>query len=539
MNKETIRIIDTLFREWDDPGSPGCSLGILRRGKVLYSRGYGMASLEHDVPISQKTVFDLGSTSKQFVAFCIALLENRGKISAEDDAARYLPELGKYAGKIRIKHLLHHTSGIRDYLALMELAGMRYENEYPDEQIFNLIKMQRDLNFIPGGEFLYSNSGYLLLGEIIKRVSGLSLREFADKNIFSPLGMKNTHFHDDYSVIVRNKATGYSASANGFKTDISLFDVVGDGGINTNVTDLAKWDANFYVNRLGGGQDLIKKIITPGRLNDGRELAYSYGLFLSEYRGQRVVSHGGAWVGYRSEMMRFPDKGLTIVCLSNLVQVKPTHISKRIADICLEGELAGRPTPARPCAAGGRGVKGRSLSPGLYLDGRNEAFIELESAGGKYVLRDDESRYELYCVGDGRYAVAGGLRELLVLADVHGKARVMLKKLNSGPVEYRKAPRPQVPASRAAKLSGRYYTEELGTEYVLRNKGVRLFLERPGAEPEELHWITERILAGKYISLTFPKVPAARSFLLDYCRIKGIVFKKSHHCPVVPVADTK
>lgn len=528
MNKNIIGKIGKLFSEWDGKDTPGFAVGILRRGKILYSRGYGMASLEHAVPITPKTIFDIGSTSKQFVAFCVALLERSGKISLEDDVRKHIPEMRKYGKSVRLHHLLHHTSGIRDYLALMELAGMRYENEYPDEQVLGLITRQRNLNFIPGEEFIYSNSGYLLLGEIVKRVSGLSLREFAEKNIFSPLGMHSTHFHDDYTRIVKNKASGYSASDTGFKLDISLFDVVGDGGVNTSVEDLAKWDANFYSNRLAGGQELIKRITTPGRLNDGRKLEYAHGLFVADYRGQNVISHGGAWVGYRSDLMRFPENELTIVCLSNLIQTKPTYLSKRIADICLKDILIGPPTPLKPCRADRRGGVKSGPAPrvGAYLNGSGDGFIEIERVEKKYILRDDESRYDLYSLGAGRYTVATGSREIQVDKASNGGQRIILKKLNAAPVEYRIVDPKHAGRDSTAGFRGRYYSEELAAEYAVSRKGAKVFLERPGAASEDLHRIAKGILAGKYVFLNMQKNQGTSCFLLNYCRVRGIVFRK-------------
>lgn len=528
MKQEIIRKIDRLFSKWDHKNTPGFALGIFHRGEVLYSRGYGMASLEHAAPITSRTIFDLGSTSKQFVAFCLALLERRKKISLEDSLRDYIPEVGSGAKSVRIRHLLHHTSGIRDYLALMELAGLRYENEYPDEQIIGLITRQRNLNFKPGDEFLYSNSGYLLLGEIIKRVSGLSLREFAEKNIFIPLGMRNTHFHDDYTEIVMRKAAGYAVSDKGFKVDISLLDVVGDGGVNTCIDDLAKWDANFYNNRVSGGCELIKRITTQGRLNNGRPLEYAHGLFVDTYRGQKTVSHGGAWVGYRSELMRFPEKGFTIACLSNLVQTNPTHLAKRIADICLKDFLTGPATPVKAFRAGRR-VRSRSGSiptAGVYVNALRDSFVEIILADGKYIFRDDESRYELYPLGGGRYTVSSGSKEIQVSSDMRGRSSIILRKLNAAPVKFHKIRSIRTNSRQIPEIVGRYYSKELSAEYVLSLKGSKTVLDRPGADKEELHEVVAGVFAGRYLSIRFKKDRRVAGFLLDYCRIRGIVFEK-------------
>jgi len=269
--------VDALFSEWNKPDSPGCAIAIIHRGQPLYRRGYGMANLEYAIPISEKSVFDIGSISKQFVAMCIALLARQGKLSFDDEIQKYIPELRNYRYSITIRHLIHHTSGLRDYLTLMDLAGLRFENEYPDEEIIGLIARQKVLSFRPGEEFLYCNSGYLLLAEIVKRSSGQSLREYADESIFAPLEMKNTFFHDDFSEIVKNRAVGYSPAESGsFRISMSIFDIVGDGGVHTTIDDLCRWDANFYHNIVGGyGQDLIEEITSPGKLNSGKALDYA------------------------------------------------------------------------------------------------------------------------------------------------------------------------------------------------------------------------------------------------------------------------
>jgi CubicO group peptidase (beta-lactamase class C family) len=333
--------VDELFSEWNKPDSPGFALAIIKDSETIYKRGYGIADLEHNIPISSSSVFDIASTSKQFTAMCIALLARQGKLSLDDEIQKYIPEMPSYEYPITVRHLIHHTSGIRDYLTLMELASMRSENDYPDDEIIGLIARQKELNFKPGDEHLYSNSGYFLLAEIVKRVSGKSLAAFANENIFSPLGMNATHFHDDFTMIVKDRAIGYyPKDEGGFRIDMSIFDVVGDGGVYTTVEDLSLWDRNFYQNRLGGyGQDLIEEVTKPGKLNSGEVLKYGFGLGIGQYRGLKIVSHGGAWMGYGSEMLRFPKQRLSVICLSNLGSANPVELARKVADFYLASEF--------------------------------------------------------------------------------------------------------------------------------------------------------------------------------------------------------
>lgn len=332
--------VDELFAEWDKPNSPGCALGVIKDGRLIYARGYGMANLEYDIPITSKTVFRIGSTSKQFTAMCIALLAERGKLSLDDDIRKYIPEMPRYEASITIRHLIHHTSGIRDYLELMDMALKREEDYYTPEETIEMLARQKGLNFKPGEKFLYSNSNYFLLGVIVERVSGKSLREFAEENIFKPLGMENTHFHDDHTMIVKNRAVGYSPKKDGgFRICETTLDIVGDGGLFTTVEDLLLWDRNFYENKLDGGQKLIDQIFTPGKLNNGEELDYAFGLIISNYRGLKMVHHGGAFVGFRAEMIRFPKQRFSVICLANLDSINPTKLAKRVADIYLADQF--------------------------------------------------------------------------------------------------------------------------------------------------------------------------------------------------------
>ena len=236
--------VDAVFADLVKPGSPGCALAIARGGKIVYAKGYGLANLEQEVPITPRTVFDIGSTSKQFTASSILLLEKEGKLSVDDDVRKYIPELPDYGKKITILNLLNHTSGIRDYLTLFELAGVYVDSVTTDEDALAIITRQKSLNFAPGSEYLYSNSGYFLLSVIVKRVSGKSLPEFAAKNIFTPLGMTQTLYRDKHTQLVPNRALAYDANeaGTGFSFNVSYFEQTGDGAVHTYVEDILKWD---------------------------------------------------------------------------------------------------------------------------------------------------------------------------------------------------------------------------------------------------------------------------------------------------------
>ncbi len=330
--------IDDLFSHWDRNDSPGCALAVVKDGKIIHKRGYGMANLELGVPISSESVFYIGSVSKQFVAMCITLLADRGLVSLDDDIRKYFPEMPDYGTPVTIRHLIHHTGGIRDYLELESIAGIPF-GYYHERDVVNLISRQKELNFVPGEEYTYSNSGYFLLGVIVERASGESLREFADKNIFKSLGMKNSRFHDDFEELIPRRAAGYFDVGKGsYRNFISAFDCVGSGGLFTSVEDLFLWDQNFIHNRVGG-KKLIELMHTRGTLNDGKKLDYAFGLEIGTYRGLEIVEHGGSLGGYRAEFLRFPAQRFSVIILSNLATVVPSRLARQVADLYLANEF--------------------------------------------------------------------------------------------------------------------------------------------------------------------------------------------------------
>jgi CubicO group peptidase (beta-lactamase class C family) len=328
--------VDEVFEDLTASGSPGCALGVYRNGQMIYAKGYGLANVEEGVPITPKSVFDIGSTSKQFTAASILLLEKQGKLSVNDDVRKYLPELPDYGNKITILNLLNHTSGLRDYLTLMELAGIPTDSVTTDEDALALIARQRALNFAPGSEWLYSNTGFFLLSTIVKRVSGKTLREFAGENIFTPLGMTQTQFRDSHTSLIANRALAYDANEKrgGYTLNVSYFEQTGDGAVHTSVEDLLKWDENFYTGQIGG-KIFLAELQEHGKLNNGKVLDYAKGLNVAEYRGLHTVRHGGSWGGYRAELLRFPDQHFSVACLCNVGNANPARRANEVADVYL------------------------------------------------------------------------------------------------------------------------------------------------------------------------------------------------------------
>lgn len=360
--------VDALFAEYDNSGSPGCGLGVVRDGLLEYGRGYGMANLDHGIAITPQTVFRTASVSKQFTAAAIAIAAQEGSISLDDPVRRWIADLPSYPVDPTIRQVLHHTSGLRDYLTLMSLRGLRRDDYYTSAEVRAAIARQRELNFTPGSDYLYSNSGYFALGEIIRESTGMTLKEYAQDKIFGPLGMTHSHFHDDHNHIVPNRATGYAPTEDGYRISVTTLDMVGDGGVFTSVEDLARWVDALNEDRLGPGLNSVLESTEP--LTGGAANGYAFGQSVGEYRGLRTLSHGGAFVGYRASITRFPEQGVSIVLACNRADASPSRMALRVADIVLADELGAVEAPG---ASGGTTrdqeppVPGPVDSPDVYV----------------------------------------------------------------------------------------------------------------------------------------------------------------------------
>lgn len=338
--------VDDLFKEWHSPDSPGAAVLVLEQGEVVHVRGYGMANLEHGVRIRPNTVFDIASVSKQFGAFAVALLEAEGRIRFDDDIRTHVPEVPDFGHVITIRHLLHHTSGLRDWPGTLRMAGWDYQDVTSFEQILRMTYNQRELNFPPGEEYAYSNTGYNLLAELVQRVTGQGYREWTEENIFQPLGMHSTHFHDDHSRVVANRAESYRPeSSGGYSRVVSSLTALASSSLFTTVEDLARWIRNFD-DPVVGDQRVLEGMHQLGVLNSGDTLDYAFGLRIDEHRGLKRVSHGGSWAGYRTTLQIFPEEDFAVVVLANTAGMNAGGMGQQVAEIYLEDRLA--PPPSEP-----------------------------------------------------------------------------------------------------------------------------------------------------------------------------------------------
>ena len=483
LSPETRAGIDKVFVGFDKPGSPGCAMAVYRDGAIAYARGYGEASLEHGVPITARTVFDIGSTSKQFTAFAILLLERDGKLSLDDDIRKHVPELQPMPRPVTVRHLLLHTSGLRDYLTLWSLAGMKTENWTTQGDALRLVARQKQPNFPAGEEWLYSNTGYLLLSEIVKRVSGKSLREFAAERIFQPLGMNRTFFLDDHSLVVPAKAEGYAPRrGGGFSVTMSDFEQTGDGAVQTNVEDLFLWDRNFYQPKVGD-KELLEKAQTVGTLNSGKKLDYAAGLMIGTYRGLPTVRHGGSWAGYRAELLRFPQARTSIACLCNLATANPGTLAEQVADVVLSDQLQPRSPKAAPSARQEVKVPAGQLAAlaGIYEPVKQGAFRRIIVKDGNLYLGTGAGQ-PLKAVAPDRFLPASPGMELY-FPPVSPSAVQELHVVREGadPERYHLLPPPG--PQKLEDFAGRFYSEELDATWIFAVQAGRLTAGLPNDEP--------------------------------------------------------
>jgi CubicO group peptidase (beta-lactamase class C family) len=468
LSREQISLIDGVFKQYDRKDTPGCALAIVKDGRVIYKHGYGMANLEYDIPITPSTVFHTGSVSKQFTAFAITLLASEGKLNLNDDIRKYLPEVPDFGKTITIKHLLYHISGLRDQWELLAMAGWRLDDVITQEHIIKMVQHQKALNFEPGAEQLYSNTGYTLLAVIVERVSGLKFRWFAMERIFKPLGMTTTHFHDDHEVVVRNRAYAYAPASTGlFKLTALNYSNVGATSLFTTAEDMAKWAMNFEDQKVGG-KAVIEQMLEQGVLNNGNKIGYAFGLQIGKYKGYPIVEHGGADAGYRSHIIRFPEQRMAIIVHSNHAMAAPGDLARKVADVFLPDKSVSdaiKPAPIQRAEI--------KVSPAIL-----DRYVGTYDLGGvltaEIIKENDQlmavvqgQKLELFPESETKFFLKVMDAQVEFQKDEKGQFTQVTGYQNSQVLKGKRI----VPASSAPKdlseYAGDYYSEELGTTYTI------------------------------------------------------------------------
>ncbi len=470
---------------WRTDDGPGLAVAIARDGDILFRGSVGLAQLEHAVPIQPETIFHVASVSKQFTCFAISLLAEEGKLSWQDDIRKHLPEVPDFGNPIRLEHLAHHTSGLRDQWELLVLAGWRMDDVITEANVLELVRRQRELNFEPGSQHLYCNTGYTLLARVVQVVSGRPFTRFCRERIFAPLEMRRTHFHDDHRHLVPGRAYSYApTSGGGFEKRVLSYAIAGPTSLFTTVDDLMIWNANLARPRVGSAA-VLETMLERGRLNEGRELEYAKGLFHEVHRGRRVIGHSGGDAGFRSHLLSFPDERIDIAVLSNRADCPTRHIALQLADVLLEGdgpaerpatEVGSPPIVAEPAVA----PELVSRRTGLYLDADTGVCWKLAANG---------SRLEVFSEREVRLAVPiseqhfvslppGPAFEIQFIQGSRGPERCEIHERGQSPRSLLRVGPPIRSRDSFRELEGEYRSEELDLSYHIELRGAALFVRR-------------------------------------------------------------
>jgi CubicO group peptidase (beta-lactamase class C family) len=534
----TTARVDKLFSQWNRKDSPGCAVAVMRDGKIVHKRGYGMADLEHAIPIKPNTIFHIASTSKQFTAFCIVLLERDGKLKLDDDVRKYLPELHDFGKTITIRHLLNHTSGLRDQWSLLTLAGWRMDDVITEEDILGLVWRQKELNSEPGARFNYCNTGYTLAAKIVERVSGKPMPQFAEERIFKPLGMSRTHFHLDYEEIVKDRALSYSHLGEGkFKNAILSYGNVGATSLFTTVEDLAKWDRNFYDGGIGGIEALAAMHV-HGKLNDGKEIPYALGLGHGKYRGLKTVEHAGGDAGYRCTLLRFPTEKFSVAVLSNHGEFDPEELARRVADVYLADNLKPQDKPA-VTVIDRKEVK---VDPGLfeaYL-GEYRLFpgvnITIARENSQLTIQaTGQPKVPLYPSSEIDFFVKVNDVTVTFARPVSNRCEKLIVHQYGEDLPADRIVRRELSAQDAAEYVGDYYSAELGVIYSITAIGNKLQLRHPRAtfelQPESAD-VMDAPFPVSRLNFARGADKKVSGFKIDAGRVTGVRFTKADLRPI-------
>jgi CubicO group peptidase (beta-lactamase class C family) len=505
-----------------------------------------MEDLNQDVRITPGTVFHVASMSKQFTAASIVLLAQQGKLSLDDDVRKYIPELPDFGQKITIRNLVHHTSGLRDQWDLLELAGWRYSRDLiTDDDVMSVMKRQKELNFKPGERHVYCNTGYTLMGLIVKRVSGMTLREFTTKNIFEPLEMTHTHFRDDHAEILKHNAVGYEQEpGKPFEISITNFDTVGATSLHTTVEDLQRWDENFYHPKVGGDA-FVRQMLERGKLNNGEQLDYAFGLVLGKYKGLPTVDHAGGDAGYRSDMTRFPEQHFSAAVLCNSAETDPSALVRQVADIVLatDTKMTEAATPAKEAVTSNTGgpaavtltVEQLAGFAGLYWNREDDAFVKIFVKDGK-LNRDTGSDEPLVLkpFAESRFHIAdkplGDRVEIHFVAPSGDQPRRMEQSFDGEKPRAFEATEAFSPSdAELREYAGAYLSEEIDPVYRVAPDGDKLGLVRLKHKPDALQPAVRDVFTGEIGTVRFTRDPAnghVSGFVLNAGRIQNFRFVK-------------
>ncbi|MEM9823000.1 MAG: serine hydrolase domain-containing protein, partial [Bacteroidota bacterium] len=493
--------IDEVFQAWDDPNKPGMSVAVIQGESIVYTKGFGSANLEYDIPITPQTIFHSASLSKQFTAFAILLLEQEGQLSLTDDVRKYLPEVPDFGTTITLEHLASHRSGLRDQWRLLEMAGWRLDDVIKTEQIWNLVCHQEALNFTPGEKNSYSNTGFTLLAEVVARVSGQSFARFTQERIFEPLGMVNTQFYDDYEKIVKNRAYSYQGEGEELKKSVLSFSNVGPTSLFTTAEDMARWAMNFTQLKVGN-QALIDQLNTAPALNNGNVNGYALGQFVGTFEGINLFFHSGSDAGYRAYFARIPDHDLAVVLLGNAASMSPLNQLVALLELYLHDYFSSEQESAKkeifePDPKTFISLSKQQLEPftGQYFEAEEGYKRKLYLKGDTLMYyRSTSSESKLVPIAHNQFKMLGDTEDVTVVfnSGKNGEPKLDFYINDRAPIQMFRFTDVQL-----TDYPGVFYSRELMATYTLTIKGDQLVLQHPRREAIALEAIQKDLFTSK------------------------------------------
>lgn len=529
--------IDLLF-EGHNSGTPGYALGIIKDGKLIYSKGYGSANLDYHIPLSDTSVFYIGSMAKQFTTAGLLVLEAQGKIDFTKEVRHYLSDFPTYDYPITVSHLIHHISGIRETNSMQLFQGIdtKFEEVFDTDDLYQLVIQQESLNFPPGTEYRYSSGGYAVLAKIIEQISGQSLRQFLEEHLFHPLEMHHTFVCDNHNEVIKNRVVSYwPIDKNQWERRNLVFDAYGDGGIVTTVQDLAKWDQAFYKDLLGI-KGFAQKMYTKGKLNSGEEIDYARALHVVDYKGHQMITHNGGMLGFRVDLVRFPEQQLSIIALANSAYSNPTRKILEIADLILPSNKA-KAQQRQPVQTKKSALDLKALT-GYYWTDEANYFRHISMSNDSLFFDSGNPEYKNYLIpiGNHQFELSNFDPKTILsffpnstseeLQITFGSLRRSFRKYDATPPESVKELAPYV---------GTYFSKELHTSYRFFIKEDHFWLQINQNAPMQLFpsrgrtvWNSKRMVWIGFGELKFHQTKAGKvlGLTIGDQRVSGIYFGK-------------
>lgn len=535
ISTKTLSAIDQLFVNWDGQ-NPGCAIGIIYQNQLIYEKGWGKEDLEKKIENTSESIFHIASMSKQFIAAGIGLLILEEKLELEDPISKYIPKLNASYQAVTIEHLIHQISGIKDYSNLMFLRGDRTEDFIPIEKGIDLLGHLKALNFEPGTSYSYSNSNYLLLSEIISRVSKMDFKDYIHQKIFAPLDMSSTYFIENGTTNDKRIAIDYEKDRDGNYEEYSGNLMAAEDQILSSIKDLFRWDRNFKTNHVGG-EELKSILLQRGKLNNGKTITYAFGLHVDTYNGLKTISHSGDMGGYHSQYLQFPDEELSIVILANASDFNSSGSSYQVVNILLKDKFQTSVTKPQYDNETSIQLSNKELKKftGDYWNGNSNRprIIYLRNDTLRY-NRPNNYESPIVPVGNNKFRMLNFDQEqsatIEFVFEDKDLRELVFQSLEGEPVLMEKYTYPAYNRNHLGQFNGRFYCEELDVYYeiTLQKPGLMVYLN--GEKRSSLNAIKADYFTDNYFGdfqFIRDENNQIEGFYLDRERARNMYFSKS------------